>query len=68
MLGVCGCIGDGGGGLCFEDRGGAEVDGGMGDGGEVVEWDVSVRVILILMEFGISISTWFQVVPFCSQI
>ena len=26
------------------------------------------RVILILMKFGISISTWFQVVPFCSQI
>ena len=39
MVGVCGCIGDGGGGLCFEDRGGAEVDGGMGDGGEVVECD-----------------------------
>ena len=26
------------------------------------------RVILILMKFGILISTWFQVVPFCSQI
>ena len=28
----------------------------------------SSRVILILMKFGVSISTWFQVVPFCSQI
>ena len=27
-----------------------------------------VRVILISMKFGISTSTWFQVVPFCSPI
>ena len=30
--------------------------------------DWLTRVILILMKFGISISTWFQVVPFCSPI
>ena len=42
----------------------------MGIGGIAFVKDLEAfsRVILILMKFGISISTWFQVVTFCSQI
>ena len=34
----------------------------------LVEVDLESRGILILMKVGISTSTWFQVVPFCSLI